>query len=101
MFSMKEIDLVSEGYTGAEICMLDIPEGLEVETSISGNFVRLTISAICEAANKHDVDVPFSLFVTGTHEEEDGATTSMRDLVTKGFIHIMAGPAVPDEPEGD
>lgn len=77
-----EIDLVAEGYDSASMEFLDPPEGLSATGEIDENIIKVTIDVSCESAVTEDVDVTFSIYVTG-----DG----LRSLVTKGTLHIVAG----------
>lgn len=92
---VNEIDLAEEGYESVEISLLDPPDGLTVTGEIDYNVVRITIVSTCETANEENVDVPFSIYVTGSKTIEDGETTKtfqLRDVVTKGILRIVAGP---------
>lgn len=78
-----EVDLIEEGYDEVEVCFTDPPEGLVATGEIDRNIVRISISSMCESAKTENVDVPFSIYISG-----DG----LRSVVTKGIIHIIAGP---------
>ena len=77
------IDLESEGYDSVEVAFTDAPTGLTATGEIDLDIVRLTISALCESAISEDEEVEFAVFLEGDN---------MRDVVTKGTIHIVAGP---------
>lgn len=81
--SEDEIDLTEEGYDTVEICFVDPPEGLTATGTIDGSIVRVSITSMCESAETEDVDVQFSIYISGE---------SLRSVVTKGTIHIIAGP---------
>lgn len=90
---MNEIDLVAEGYDTIDVSLLDPPEGLTVTGEISQNMVNLTVVAMCEAAEKKGLYVPFAVYAIGTVTGTGGAEDlQMRDLVTKGTIHVCASP---------
>jgi hypothetical protein len=42
---------------------------------------------MCESAEDEDVDVRFAVYVTGMDDDDQ----QLRDLVTKGVLHIVAG----------
>lgn len=90
---LNEIDLPNEGYDAIEVSMVDPPEGLEFTGSIEYNVITLNITVMCPSAETDDLDVTFSAYATGTinndYDEED---VPLRDVVTKGTLHIVAGP---------
>lgn len=92
-FVLSEIDLEGEGYDAIEVSMIDPPEGLEFTGSIEYNMITFNITAMCPSAETNDLDVIFSAYATGTiyndYGEED---VQLRDVVTKGTLHIVAGP---------
>lgn len=81
--SENEIDLNEEGYDEVEICFIDPPEGLSATGTIDGSIIRISITSMCESAETEDVDVQFSIYISGE---------GLRSVVTKGTIHIIAGP---------
>lgn len=89
-----DVDLLEEGYDSVEVSLLDQPEGFSVAGQIDGNKVRLTITAVCEAAETECVNVPFAVYLLGSEEVEgeDEPVVTMRDLAAKGVIHIVEGP---------
>lgn len=91
-FVLNEIDLLGDGYDAIEVSMVDPPDGLSFTGSIDYNIVTLNIVAMCNAAISEDIDVTFSAYATGTidndYNEED---VQLRDVVTKGVLHIVAG----------
>lgn len=90
---MNEIDLVAEGYDTIDVSLLDPPDGLTVTGEISQNMVNLTVVAMCEAAEKKGLYVPFAVYAIGTVTGTGGAEDlQMRDLVTKGTLHVCASP---------
>lgn len=92
-FVLNEIDLPGEGYTSIEVAMTDPPDGLVFTGTIDYNVVSLTITAMCESATSDDIDVPFCVYATGTIENDyDEENVQLRDVVTKGILHIVAGP---------
>lgn len=92
-FVLNEIDLPGDGYDAIEVSMIDPPDGLSFTGSIDYNVVSLNIVAMCQDAVTEDVDVTFAAYATGTidndYDEEDAP---LRDVVTKGTLHIVAGP---------
>lgn len=91
---VNEINLVDEGYTDAQIAFVNKPTGLTADVSINGHVVELVISAMCSSLDKDDIDVPFSIYVSGHASSDDNTYNEfdMRDVVTKGILHIVAGP---------
>lgn len=90
---LDEIDLSSEGYDAVEFCMVDPPEGLSASGSIDGNAISVSITAMCPDIVTDDVDVSFSIYVTGEIENEyDEPNVPLRDVIAKGVLHIVAGP---------
>lgn len=81
--SENEIDLNEEGYDEVEICFIDPPEGFSATGTIDGSIIRISITSMCESAETEDVDVQFSIYISGE---------GLRSVVTKGTIHIIAGP---------
>lgn len=82
------IDLTDEGYDSVIITFLDPPDGLSAEGEIDIDLIRVTFDVSCASAEDEDVDVTFAINVVG-----DG----LNDLVTKGTLHIVAGP-IPNQP---
>lgn len=83
-----EINLEDEGYDSVVVQFIDPPEGLSGTGTIDGNIVRVSIETSCHAADEADMDVPFSIYLIGD---------SMKSAVTKGTLHIVAGPAYTQE----
>lgn len=92
-FVLNEIDLPGNGYDAVEISMIDPPEGLSFTGSIDYNVVSFNIIAMCQDAIANDIDITFAAYATGMinndYDEED---VQLRDVVTKGTLHIVAGP---------
>lgn len=86
------IDLAGEGYDTVEVALHEPPSGLTATGELDGSTVRLTIVTMCNDAVTEDVVVPFCVYATGEHEEDDNTTTQLRDVVTKGIIRVVAGP---------
>ncbi len=86
-YGFTEIDLPREGYNAVEVVFLDPPSGLAATGDIDVGVVNVTISSMCQSAESNDVEVPFSIYITGTSGSE-----SLRSVVTKGTLHIVAGP---------
>ena len=88
----NDVDLEYSGYDTVEIAMVDPPDGLTFTGSIDYNLINLTITAMCESAKIEDVDVTFAIYISGLidndYDEED---IPVRDAVTKGTLHIVAG----------
>lgn len=92
-FVLNEIDLEGEGYDAIEVSMVDPPEGLEFIGSIEYNVITFNITAMCPSAETDDLDVTFSAYATGTIDNDyDEDDVPLRDVVTKGTLHIVAGP---------
>lgn len=92
-FVLNEIDLEGEGYDSVEVSMIDPPDGLVFTGSINANTICLNITAMCESVESDDVDVTFSVYVTGTIDNDYGEEdVPLRDVVIKGTLHIVAGP---------
>lgn len=83
---IHEINLPEEGYQSVEVAMLNPPSGLSMTGFIDYDTIKLTISALCQSAKEEDVDVKFSVYAIGS---KDG--NQLRDVVTKGILHINAG----------
>jgi hypothetical protein len=85
---INSIDLVGEGYDTVVTNLADdAPTGLTMSGSINYDTVELLITTMCESAEDEDVDVRFAVYVTGTDDDDQ----QLRDLVTKGVLHIVAG----------
>ncbi len=93
---LEEIDLEDIGYDTVEVSLLDPPDGLVASGSIDGGTVQVVIVTMCESAEREDLDVPFAIYVLGTVVDEEGETKHLRDVVTKGTIHIDRGPISDD-----
>lgn len=77
------INLVEEGYDHVEMVFLNPHDGLSATGDIEGHIVRIDVSAICPDANDKDIFVPFSAYIVGEN---------MRDVASKGVLHVIAGP---------
>ena len=90
---LNEIDLSGEGYDSIVVSFLDPPDGLTANGSIDHDTIRVTFISMCPSAKENDIDVQFSIYATGTigEEYEDEETIQLRDVVTKGILHIVAG----------
>lgn len=85
---INSIDLVGEGYDTVVTNLADdAPIGLTMSGSINYDMVELLITTMCASAEDEDVDVRFAVYVTGTDDDDQ----QLRDLVTKGVLHIVAG----------
>lgn len=82
---IRDIDLEEEGYDSIEADMVDGPEGLTISGEIDGSVIRLTIKSLCQEAIEESIDVPFSIYAVSDDD-------TMRDVVIKGVLHIVAGP---------
>lgn len=92
-FVLNEIDLPGNGYDAIEISMIDPPEGLSFTGSIDYNVVTFNIVAMCQDAIANDLDITFAAYATGTIDNDyDDEDVQLRDVVTKGTLHIVAGP---------
>ncbi len=83
---IHEINLPEEGYQSVEVAMLNPPSGLSMTGVIDYDTIKLTISALCQSAKEEDIDVKFSIYVTGNKNGKQ-----LRDIITKGILHINAG----------
>lgn len=90
---LNGIDLPGEGYDSVVVSFLDPPDGLTASGSIDQDVIRITFISMCSSAEENDIDVQFSIYATGTIGEdyEDEETIQLRDVVTKGVLHIVAG----------
>lgn len=86
------IDLADIGYDSVEVVLHEPPEGLTATGYIDGSTVQLVIVAMCGDAELEDVHVKFAVYVLGTVTDEDDEEHQLRDVVTKGIVHIEAGP---------
>lgn len=93
---LEEIDLVDVGYDSVEVSLLDPPDGLTATGSIDGGTVQLVIVAMCQDAEREDLDVPFAVYVLGTVTDDEDTERHLRDVVTKGIVHIERGPISDD-----
>lgn len=87
---MHPIHLLKEGYSGVEIAFANPPEGLHAEGYIdekSDWVARFMINPMCPAAQDEDVNVSYTVFVTG-----NTGGRSRRDVVAHGTLRILAGP---------
>lgn len=92
-FVLNEIDLEGEGYDAIEVSMIDPPEGLKFTGSIDYNVITFNITVMCPSAETDDLDVTFSAYATGVIDNDYGEEDiQLRDVVTKGTLHIVAGP---------
>lgn len=87
-----EIDLIGEGYGSIEVALFEPPLGLSMTGTIDGNYVKLSITSICSSAQEKDVDVKFSVYAIGRSDDTYEPSVQLRDVVTKGILHIVAGP---------
>lgn len=88
--SMHPVHLRDEGYTGVEVSFLDPPDGLTAEGWIDETddwVVRFLIHPMCQSAKAEDVDVRYTVFVTGA-----SGSRQRRDVVAAGTLRILAGP---------
>lgn len=87
---MHPIHLRKEGYDSVEVAFVDPPSGLSASGYIDTKddwVVRFLIKPMCNSAIKEDVDVVYTVFVTGTIDGKQ-----RRDVVAKGTLRILAGP---------
>ena len=88
ILAINDIDLENEGYTSVDVVLSSTaPYGLTITGDLDYNHVVLTISAMCSDAITYDTETKFAVYVTGSNSE----VGSLRDLVTKGTIRIIAG----------
>lgn len=81
------VHLEEEGYSEVEVAFADKPQGLSGHGEIDDFVVRFTLAPMCPDAVKKDLDVPYTVFVTGTV-----AGRAARDVVSRGTLRIVAGP---------
>lgn len=84
------IHLKEEGYTDVEVAFANPPEGLTASGSIRDTddwVVRFLLHPMCPSAIEEDVDVSYTVFVTGQINGKP-----RRDVVAKGTLRILAGP---------
>lgn len=92
-FVLNEIDLVGEGYDSVVVSMVDPPNGLSFTGSIDYNVISFDIVAMCDDAIENDIDVTFAAYAAGTIDNDyDDDDVQLRDVITKGVLHIVAGP---------
>ena len=90
MSKVFPIHLSKEGYESISIAFDNPPEGLEASGEIDHKddwVIRLSISPKCEKIVNEDVDVPYTVFANGYFDDR-----KVTHMVTKGIIHIIAGP---------
>ena len=99
---LDEIDLPGEGYNEIEIAFLNPPDGLEAFGGLGNGLVWLEFDAFCPSLMDADADVRFAAYALGEAEDYHGdESIGLRDVITKGTLHIVGGPFVysdPDEP---
>lgn len=83
------IHLEQEGYENVDVAFANPPEGLEASGYIDDYVVRFTLAPMCEAAIDEDIDVPYTVFVSGTV-----GNRKARDVVVRGTLRILAGPII-------
>lgn len=81
------IHLEAEGYESVEILFANPPKGLTASGYLDDYIIRFVISPQCDDALLEDVEVPYTVFVSGTVGKRKA-----RDVVAKGVLHILAGP---------
>lgn len=91
-FVIEDMDLEGEGYTTVSVALgTGAPSGLSVTGSIEVGMVILQIDTTrCSSAATSDVEVPFAVYVSG-QTSVGGSAVSLRSLVTKGTLRIVAG----------
>lgn len=82
-FNSSPIDLKEEGYDSIEIAFSPEVSGLTAVGDIQDHFVRIDIESMCPDAEDEDLFVQFSAYLVGE---------TLRDIASKGTIHIVAGP---------
>lgn len=96
---LDRIDLPGEGYDAIEIAFVDPPEGLEATGGFYNEFVWLEFTIACPSLMDADADVEFAAYALGEVEDYHGNNSvEMRDVITKGTLHIVGGPFIVDEP---
>lgn len=81
----EEIDLLSEGYDSADVLFDYTGDGITGNAWIEGNLVRVVVNVRCHEAQRHDIDVPFSVMISNSDE-----SVQLLSMVTKGIIHVSA-----------
>lgn len=89
----RMINLSEEGYKTIKVSFVNPPQGLTASGSIDVNFVNVEFSAMCNNAITEDLEVKFSIYALGNTPSYPGEVSSqLRDVITKGILHIVAGP---------
>lgn len=91
------IHLKEEGYTTVDVVFKDPPEGITASAFIDDTedwVIRVDIDLNCEEAISDDIEVPYSIFVNGSFKDSKTTTRTMRNIVAKGILHILAGPII-------
>ena len=88
---IEPIHLQDEGYEQAIVTLKDAPSGLSATAELDDSIIRVTVTAMCDEADSEAVEVPFSLYVSGTLTDGD-TQFQARDIVTSGTIKVL--PAV-------
>ena len=90
---VEPINLRSEGYNSVKLVLPDgVSDWLFVSSVIEDNVIRLIIRVQCPDAIEEQVEVPYSLYVTGTYSyttDYAAVPIAASDLVTKGVIRIL------------
>ena len=92
MSRLLPIRLRREGYTGAEVALDNPPSGLSASASIDADkdwIVRIDVSAKSEEAVKERVEIPFTVFATGTVLGREAC-----DVVSRGTLIVLPGPFI-------
>ena len=98
MSKVFPIHLRKEGYKTISVALENAPSGLTVTGEIEnrqdedGNWIddwiiRLSVTPKCRTVIDEDVDVKYTVFANGNFDGRD-----VTHMVTKGIIHIIAGP---------
>lgn len=90
MSSVFPIHLKKEGYTSISVALENPPSGLKITGAIDPSndwIVRLSVIPKCNDILDEDVDVRYTVFANGSFDGRD-----VTHMVTKGIIHIIAGP---------
>lgn len=98
--TLDPIDLEGEGYSYVDVGMVAPPDGLTFEGYIDYDTIELVVNTHCPDAQTESWDVPYAVYVGGmTVDERDNETeVELRDVVTKGVLHIVKGPYETVEP---
>lgn len=86
---IEPIHLQREGYTQVTVAMKSPPSGLTVTAELDDSVIRMKVTAMCSNADSQVVEVPFSMYISGTLSD-GGRQFQARDIVTSGTIKVLS-----------